>query len=117
MEHSLGAKHADVRPRDPGIATAMQRHHHARCQPTHDHTLNIDIVAAVIQPRADLNKLLTRQIDDGVEHVCAGIEQEAATSDLWHLPPGVGRAAGPPLPGLLQPMVRDFAQVAPRAAS
>ena len=64
----------------------------------HDHAHDVNRCAAIIQPRRDLGEILPRQIRDGIEHVCAGIEHESAAGDHRVLPPCGHREPTPVLP-------------------
>jgi hypothetical protein len=54
--------------------------------------------AVVLEPGRDLGDVLAGQVADRVEHVRAGVEQEAAARQLGLLPPRPERVRSPVLP-------------------
>ena len=68
-------------------------------KPPDDHAQRFDRAAAGIQESRQLREFLTCQVDDGVEHVRAGVEEETtARRSVGILAPGTDRARSPVLP-------------------
>ena len=90
------------RARTDRLAAAMHRDQLAGFQLADDHAHNVHRAPPIIQPGATSVQVLTGQIDTGVEHVRACVEQEAAARDFRILPP----CRGVKLPQFCQTVAR-----------
>ena len=72
-------------------AAAVHRHERAGREPGHHDGADVDRAAVVLEPGGDLGEVLAGEVGDGVEHVGAGVEQEAAAGQRRVLAPRAGR--------------------------
>ena len=63
-------------------AAGVHRHERTGREPAHHRRPDVDGPAIVLQPRGDLGEILAGEVRDRVEHVGAGVEQEAAAGEV-----------------------------------
>ena len=94
-----GREEADVRvARWDGPTAGVHRHEGAGREAAHHDRADVHRIAVVLLPSRDFGEVLAGQVGHRVEHVGAGIEQEAAARCLRLLPPGPSSVRRPVLP-------------------